>query len=291
MSDDLIPVHGPVIVGQPVEIRPGRRIDIAYHPGERPGAPVLFFCHGGGGNKDQWRLQWRALAAEGYPLVACDLLGHGASDKPRDDAAYAWHELVADYREVLRRYGGAHNLLVGHSFGTGLTLSTLLQLQDEGELNTIDGVLLLGSLLERPQFKPGLLSLPAWALRPLRPWLAKSFRERAWHPAANPALVAYEERLTEHNPLHVFRALARQALWPAPEPLRKLEVPVSVLAGDHDRLTPASAGEALARHLPNARFENLLGCGHQLMLERPQEVLRALRLLLPTPSPTGHWSP
>ncbi|MFS2160791.1 alpha/beta fold hydrolase [Pseudomonas sp. Pseusp122] len=282
MADSLIPAFGPVVVGQAIEIRPGRILDVAYQPGSRPDAPVLFFCHGAGGNKDQWRAQWQALAAAGYPLVALDLLGHGASEKPDIQSAYAWQELVEDYLEVLRRYRGKHNLLIAHSFGTGLTLSALVQLIRQGQAAGIDGLVLLGTVLKRPQLKPGVLSLPVWILRLLRPWLAKGFRERAWHPAADPALIDYEEKLTENNPLYVFKALSRQALWPTREQLDSLQLPVSVVSGDQDGLTPASGGEALARHLANAEFQVLAQCGHQLMLERPEQVLNAITRLLET---------
>lgn len=282
MADSLIPAFGPVVTGQPVEIRPGRVLDVAYQPGTRPDTPVLFFCHGAGGNKDQWRAQWQALAGAGYTLVALDLLGHGASAKPDHETAYAWAELVDDYLEVLRRYRGEHNLLIAHSFGTGLTLSALAQLTQQGQAQGIDGVLLLGTVLNRPEFKSAVLSLPVWLLSLLRPWLAKGFRERAWHPHADPLLIEYEEQLTENNPLYVFKGLSRQASWPTLEQLSSLAVPVSVLSGDQDGLTPASGGEALARHLPNAQFKMLEQCGHQLMLERPEHVLAAIHQLLET---------
>src|SRR5471030_3484623 len=96
----------PVVRGEAVEVRRGRSLSIAHHRGTPESATVVFFCHGAGGNKDQWRHQWQALKTEGYSLVAWDLLGHGASAKPRNPEAYAWPELVADYLEILQRYGG-----------------------------------------------------------------------------------------------------------------------------------------------------------------------------------------
>lgn len=55
-------------------------------------------------------------------------------------------------------------------------------------------------------------------------------------------------------------------------------MPVYVVSGEPDGLTPASGGEALARHLPNAHYQ-VLPCGHQLMLERPEQVLQAFERL------------
>ena len=266
----------PIVRGQPVAIRPHRTLSIAHHPGTTQPDTVVFFCHGAGGNKDQWRLQWQALKAEGYSLVAWDLMGHGDSPRPRDDQAYAWPELVADYLALLQRYAGARNLIVAHSFGTGLSLSALLA----KPTITINAALLLGTQLHRPAVSGGLMSLPAWILEWLRPVLAKGFRERAWHATADPALVAYEEKLTERNRLYMFKALTKNAEWPDADLIPTLVLPVSVLAGDSDGLTPASGGQALAGQLPNADFQVLEACGHQLMLEKPDAVLKAFNKLL-----------
>lgn len=270
-----------VVQGTPVEIRPQRRLSIAHHRGQADADTVLFFAHGGGGNKDQWREQWQTFAAAGYSLVAWDLLGHGASDRPGDPAAYAWSALVEDQLAVLQRYAGTRNVLIGHSYGSGLSLASLLALQARGQETLVDAVLLLGTQLQRPLSKGGLLSLPVWLLKALRPLLARGFRQRAWHPAADPDVVAYEEALTRGNSLAVFKALTAQAAWPTPAEIATLRVrPVHILAGDHDGLTPAERGRALHERLPGSRFEILARCGHQLMLEQPGLVSARLHRLL-----------
>lgn len=270
----------PVVRGELLEIRPGRTLSIAHHRGTLQPDTVVFFCHGAGGNKDQWRLQWQALEAEGYSLVAWDLLGHGESAKPREATAYAWSELVADYLTILQRYAGSHNLIVAHSLGTGLSLSALLA----KPAVPVEAALLLGTQLYRPVTGGGLMSLPAWLLEWLRPVLAKGFRQRAWHATADSALVAYEETLTERNPLHMFKALMKNAEWPDAGQIQTLVLQVGVLAGDSDGLTPASGGQALVDHLPNATFRVLENCGHQLMLEKPLEVLAGFNKLMNTRS-------
>lgn len=268
----------PLVRGELLEIRPGRRLSVARQAGADHADTVVFFAHGGGGHKDQWRDLWRSLGDQGYSLVAWDMLGHGDSDKPRDPTAYAWSELVADQLEIVRRYGGARNLAVAHSFGTGVTLSALL----EPAPTRIDGALLLGSQLHRPLARGGLLSLPAWVLELIRPVLSKGFRDKAWHPKADQRVVEYEEGLTRRNRLYVFKSLVANARWPAAQALAGLDLPVRVLSGDRDGLTPASGGEALARQLPQGTFEVLEQCGHQLMLEKPEEVLAAFRGLVAT---------
>ena len=92
--------------------------------------------------------------------------------------------------------------------------------------------------------------------------------------------MAYEEHLTRRNRLYVFKSLLQNAQWPDADALAQLTLPTYVLAGDSDGLTPASGGEALARQLPTASFQVLEQCGHQLMLERPAQVLAAFQTML-----------
>lgn len=268
----------PVVKGEWIEVRPGRFLSLAHRPSDNADATTVFFVHGGGGNKDQWREQWRDPRLAGYRLVAWDLLGHGVSDRPRNAAAYAWDELVADQLAIMQRFAGPRNVLAAHSFGTALTLSALERLMVEPQPLSIDGVLLLGTQLQAP-VRSNLLKLPAWVLELIRPVLANGLRAAAWHPDTDPALVAYEQALTQRNALHVFKALISQNRW-IPETLPRIDAPVRILAGKADRITRPEGALALRERLPGAQFEVLEKAGHQLMLETPEPVTAQLLALL-----------
>jgi len=60
-------------------------------------------------------------------------------------------------------------------------------------------------------------------------------------------------------------------------------VPTLVIAGDHDRLTPAGAGAWLAGHIPGASHAVIEGAGHAPFLSHAGEVLTVLRGFLPPP--------
>jgi len=58
--------------------------------------------------------------------------------------------------------------------------------------------------------------------------------------------------------------------------LPALALPALVIAGDHDRLTPAGAGRALAASLPLARYCEIPRSGHAPFLSHGPEVLREI---------------
>ena len=62
--------------------------------------------------------------------------------------------------------------------------------------------------------------------------------------------------------------------------LPTIDVPVLVLVGDEDRLTPPADAEAMAAALPNARLTRIAGAGHLAPLERPDAVAAELLAFL-----------
>jgi pimeloyl-ACP methyl ester carboxylesterase len=53
---------------------------------------------------------------------------------------------------------------------------------------------------------------------------------------------------------------------------RLRDVPVTVLAGEADRLTPSSHARRIGEELPHARLEVVPGTGHMLLFEHPDTV-------------------
>ncbi len=260
-----------------IEIRPGRRISLSIHEGTRADI-TIFLCHGAGGNKNQWRHQWVALIEAGYRVVAWDMPGHGLSPQPHDESVYRGSEMVADYREILGRFGTARNILAAHSYGTSLTLALV---QGEALPVPIEGILLLGPPPPSVDLRVTPLSRwPLWFLILMRPLLSRGFRRAAWAPEAAPELVAFEEAATKGNRLSMMKALFVEAARPDPDRLGSIEAPITVLAGAADRLTPAVGARALTERLSRAQLRVFEACGHQIMLERPGETTRHLFALI-----------
>ncbi len=59
--------------------------------------------------------------------------------------------------------------------------------------------------------------------------------------------------------------------------LKRIDVPAMVIVGAEDAVTPPSDAAALAEAIPGARCVEIPGAGHVTPLERPHEVVSALR--------------
>lgn len=62
--------------------------------------------------------------------------------------------------------------------------------------------------------------------------------------------------------------------------LAALRLPVAVMCGAQDRITPPGLARELAAAVPGATLEIVDGAGHMLPVERPEAVVRVLRGLL-----------
>ncbi|HSE82320.1 MAG TPA: alpha/beta hydrolase [Gaiellaceae bacterium] len=97
---------------------------------------------------------------------------------------------------------------------------------------------------------------------------------RLFGPGTDPAVVAAARALALEQPITALVA-AQETIRDRVDSrsaLPTIEVPVLVIVGEEDRLTPAAEAEAMVAALPNARLSRIAGAGHLASLERPDVV-------------------
>src|SRR3954464_5125467 len=92
--------------------------------------PVIVLIHGITGSSDTWEDVIEPLA-ERYTVVAPDLLGHGASAKPRGD--YSLGAYASGLRDLLSALGHDKGTIVGQSLGGGVAMQMAYQFPDRCE--------------------------------------------------------------------------------------------------------------------------------------------------------------
>jgi pimeloyl-ACP methyl ester carboxylesterase len=107
--DDVVMVDGP---WEHREVAAG---GARFHVVEAGTGPLVLLLHGFPEFWWAWRHQIPALAAAGHRVVAVDLRGYGASDKP--PRGYDAYTLAADAAGLVRALGERDATFVGHGFG------------------------------------------------------------------------------------------------------------------------------------------------------------------------------
>jgi pimeloyl-ACP methyl ester carboxylesterase len=263
---------------------------------------TLVFCHGYALNQDCFHYQRRDLRALGR-LVFYDQRSHGRSDRtPKETNTI--EQLGRDlYQIICEVVPEGPILLVGHSMG-GMTVMALALAHPELFGPRIRGVALLAT-------SPGglqdvSLGLPQFAARPLhrllpvttsvlvrKANLVEMGRSRvndlsllftkyySFGSNASPAVAEFCHQILGRTPIDVISefltTLQQHQRHRALDVID--ELPVTIMVGEDDRMTPAGHSQAMAVEIPDAELTVLPDTGHMLILERYAEVNSALRRL------------
>lgn len=285
-----------------------------------PAAGVtVVFCHGYCLSQDSWHFQRAALRGV-VRAVYWDQRSHGRSARglaQADGEPVTIDQLGRDLKAVIDATAPEGPLvLVGHSMG-GMTLMALADQFPELVRDRVLGVALVGTSSGRlDEVTYGLPSVGLGAVRRLLPGVLKALGsqvelvEKGRRATADlfagmiklysfgsrdvdPGVARFAERLIEATPIDVVAEFypAFQTHDKSAALQRFADVPVTVVAGDRDMITPAEHSVAIKEALPAAELVVLENTGHLMMLERPDIVTGLLTDLLArtgaVPAPTN----
>lgn len=103
---------------------------IRLHYVEEGQGPLVILVHGFPYLWYAWRAQIRALAADGYRVVAPDLRGYGQTDQPDSVEAYDHTHLVGDLVGLMKALDETSAVIVGHDVGAGVVNAAALMRPD-----------------------------------------------------------------------------------------------------------------------------------------------------------------
>lgn len=234
--------------------------------------------------------------AERFDVLAPTLGGHtGGPTLPEGDSI----DLVVDGVEaMLDEAGWATAHVAGFSLGGWLAF----ELAKRGRARTVTAIAPGGATTERHERESrrikwvfGSAHLGAQAILPLAPELCLRPRFRRF---AMRDQMVHGERLTPGEALTLISGFARTPVFwrfwreigspPGLEQLESVDVPVTVLWGDRDRVLPARLHAPFFRdRLPQARYRTLVAAGHVPFWDATDTIVEeiALRSSSGTPGP------
>ncbi|ARF74673.1 alpha/beta hydrolase [Kitasatospora albolonga] len=277
--------------------------------GRKAPAPVtVVFSHGYCLGQDSWHFQRAALRGL-VRAVYWDQRSHGRSERGRaqaDGVALGIDQLGRDLKAVIDAAAPEGPIvLVGHSMG-GMTMMALADQYPALIRDRVAAVAFVGTSSGRlGEVNFGLPVAGVRAVRRVLPGVLRALGtqaelvEKGRRATADlfaglikrysfssrdvdPAVARFAERLIESTPIDVvaefYPAFTEHDKSGALPVFRDL--PVLILAGEKDLVTPSSHSEAIADVLPEAELILVPDAGHLVMLEHPETVTDRLADLL-----------
>lgn len=268
--------------------------------GARSGQPVLLI-HGTGAWSEIWRETISPLVRAGFHVIAMDVPPFGYSEKPHGAAAYGRENQAKRILGVLDALDLRNAVVVGHSVGARPTIEAALENPARIEkLVLVDPALGFqpdsNATAHFEQNRPSWFARTFWSLQPLRNAALSTY---GTNPLSTKRLfrsfVSRKEAVTDarvqmlQQPLSITNTTNAQGEWLemllvsqdtslASEfsSFQKLHMPVLVIWGASDTVTPLWQGKQLHALIPNSQLSVIEGVGHIPYIENAEAFNNAL---------------
>jgi pimeloyl-ACP methyl ester carboxylesterase len=225
----------------------------------------LLFLHGSGDSARIWRLQIEHFGAG--RAFAIDLPGHGQ----RVDTLSA-EASVLDYARAVRaiitnELHLDHPIIAGQSLGGAIALMMGLEFGQE-----LSGLILIGTgarLRVHPDLLESARTAPQIAVHQL-----KDLAVAPTHTATLPDALIDEQGTPGPNIL--YRDLAACNAFDCMNRLQEIHLPVLIICGTEDRLTPVKYSQYLHDNIAGSTLRVIPDAGHYVMREQPEAVNQAI---------------
>jgi pimeloyl-ACP methyl ester carboxylesterase len=238
-----------------------------------PKLPTVVFVHGAQCDHSVWILQSRYLAHHGYGVLAVDLPGHGRSAGP---ALPSVGELADWISAVQDAAGVKQAAIVGHSMGSLIALECAARQPDRiakiALLATAYPMKVSAELLDATKNNEPL------AQDMVNIWSHLAYAQYPNNPGPGFWVIGGSLRLMQRQKpgvMHVDFA-ACNAYAGGAQAAAKLSCPALFLIAKRDVMTAARSAQAFAQTVKGSHSVMIDGSGHNMMGEKPDQVLDAL---------------
>lgn len=251
------------------------------------GEPIVFL-HGGPGGEHRFFLPHVESLADQYELIFYDQNGCGKSAPLEDSILYTMNEEVQTLEELRQKLGIEKLTLFGESWGSMLALLYATAYPDH-----VDKLILTAAVGASSEgftvFGNELQNRLSVEDREMLDTLSKQFQAgevelKDIFKVLDPYYVfskdvLYKKTITKSNPV-VNEAIGSDIRnnYDLRNQLEHIShIPILVLQGDQDLITPLALDELLMKYIPHASLNVLESCGHWTVIEKPFEVMKAIR--------------
>lgn len=287
--------------GEPHWVRAsdGTELYVEVHPCDDPEAPTIVFAHGYCLNQDAWHFQRKALRGRAK-LVLYDQRNHGRSQQgPIENATI--EQLGLDLQYVLDAHTQGPVTLVGHSMGGMTVMSLAVQFPETFESRVKSAAFvstsagdLTGDFLGLPPRMAARAEAMAGSIPRNRVVLGQLMQRArytdlnfvvtkrgSFGPGAPNSLNLFTVAMLNNTPMETVVAFLPSLMAHNLYDALKVpdEIPVWIVVGENDVITPVAHTQKLMELMPKANSTIIAGTGHMIPLERNEEITEGIRRL------------
>ncbi len=244
------------------QIQPGFHLN--YLEINPAGGPTVVLLHGLGATGDSWQLQFPALEAGGYRVLAPDMRGFGHSGYPGKMSVAA---MAADVASLLEAQTHAPVHMVGISMGGTVAQQLALDAPQR-----IERLVLVNTFAKLRPNKPGAWLYFAWRMILVHGLglevQAKAVSKRLFpHPHQAGLRTQLQQQIQLANP-RAYRATMRAlALFNIANRLDEIHHPTLIITGEEDTTVLPPNQQLLVDSIPNARQIVIHDGGHGVSVD------------------------
>ncbi len=240
---------------------------------ERQGqGEAVVFLHGLGSTLNVFEPQARALA-DSYTVIHYDLEGAGRSPHAGTLSIESW---VEDLKALLEQQQVARARFVGHSLGTLILQHFAVAYPQQVEKLVLIGVNRAPPEARRQAIRDRVAKVRAEGLDGIVETVVKGGIS-AHTLSTKPEVVAFVRELLTRQPTEGYARSCEAMAAAVAADVSAIRVPVLMIAGRDDAVSPLANSEGMAADLPSAQLAVLEQCGHWHPIEQPAAVSQALR--------------
>jgi len=257
------------------------KISVSYNDEGLNEAPVIIFIHGFPLNKSMWNKQMEALK-DNYRVIAYDIRGHGKTDVGTLD--FSIDLFVKDLLGFMDALKIEKTIICGLSMGGYIALNAI---QNHPERFTALILCDTNCTADTPEAKEKRMntiqSIKENGVEKLANDLLPNLFAPESFTTSSEEIVAVKEMIVNTTKESLYKSL--NALANRKETCSKLaeiKVPVLILVGKDDKITPPEAAKAMHEKIAKSLLSILNKAGHLSNLENPKEFNSQLKKFVDT---------
>lgn len=235
------------------------------------GEVTVFLLHGIYGSKEYWRFQTERLVARGYRVVAWDAPGYGLSPLPDPFSFDAVAEAGA---ALIRAFGGARNVVHGHSMGGQITPRIRLKVPDRVHgivISSTIGYFANRTKEEQEAFVSKRTAPPPPGTDPVT--ANRMIVDSMLGPGSSGPEVDLVRQWASRTPPDTVKAAVKAVqTWPEADAIagfKAISVPTLLVAGEVDQVGHPAGMKRVAAMIARCEFGVVPGSGHYPWAENP----------------------